>query len=70
MMVSRAEQRMRYIDLLEDENHKLKRALHDAIRRPMGVIPDSAREFYNETLAFEAEKRRREMSPIETEKGN
>jgi len=25
---------------------RLRRALHDAIERPMGVVPDSAEEFY------------------------
>jgi len=31
---------------LHDEIRKLKKALHDAIRRPMGVVPESAEEFY------------------------
>jgi len=31
---------------LEKENFKLRNALHDAINRPKGVVPDSACEFY------------------------
>jgi len=33
-------------------------ALHDAIRRPMGVVPASADQFYNPVLAAQAEIRR------------
>ena len=33
-------------------------ALHDAIRRPLGVVPKSAEEFYREDMAREAEERR------------
>ena len=29
-----------------EENQRLRTALHDAINRPMGVVPDSAVEFY------------------------
>ena len=32
---------------LEAENARLRTALHDAINRPMGVVPDSAVEFYD-----------------------
>lgn len=36
-----------YMDdvLLRRENIKLRIALHDAINRPMGVVPESAEEF-------------------------
>jgi hypothetical protein len=42
------------------ENERLRIALHDAIRRPLGVTPDTAMEFYNPALAFEREQLRRE----------
>lgn len=32
---------------LEAENKGLRIALNDAIRRPLGVVPDSASEFYD-----------------------
>jgi replicative DNA helicase len=32
--------------LLQAENRELKRALHDAISRPKGVVPESAEKFY------------------------
>ena len=32
---------------LREENARLRTAIHDAINRPMGVVPDSAVEFYN-----------------------
>ncbi len=34
-------------------------AFHDAIRRPLGVTPDSGAEFYDPRMADEAEERRR-----------
>ena len=34
------------ITRLSAENTRLRTALHDAINRPMGVVPDSAEEFY------------------------
>lgn len=34
-------------------------AFHDAIRRPLGVTPDSGAEFYDPRMAEEAEERRR-----------
>ena len=34
-------------------------AFHDAIRRPLGVTPDSGAEFYDPRMAKEAEERRR-----------
>ena len=37
------------LDDLEDENARLKAALSDAIRRPLGVVPDSAVEFVKES---------------------
>ena len=30
----------------QDKNQRLRAALHDAISRPKGVVPDSAAEFY------------------------
>lgn len=35
------------IDELTIDNHKLKTALHEAISRPMGVVPKSAEEYYD-----------------------
>lgn len=43
---------------LAEERTRLVIALHDATRRPMGVVPESAVEFYDEKLGAEAEKRR------------
>jgi len=40
------------------ENRRLRVALHDAIRRGLGVVPDSAAEFYDPAMADEAERRR------------
>lgn len=37
------------LSALRSENERLRTALHDAIRRPMGVVPDSAVEFYDPT---------------------
>ena len=36
------------ISQLMQENARLRTALHDAINRPMGVVPDSAVEFYDQ----------------------
>lgn len=44
------------------ENARLRIALHDAIRRPLGVMPDSALEFYDQRMADEAEQRRPRMT--------
>ena len=44
----------RYTDVMFDirkmgaENARIRIALHDAINRPMGVVPDSAVEFYDQ----------------------
>lgn len=43
---------------LEAENARLRIAFHDAIRRPLGVTPDSGAEFYDARMAYEAEARR------------
>ncbi len=43
------------------ENARLRIALHDAVRRPLGVTPDSAAEFYDPRMADEAEARRPRM---------
>lgn len=40
------------------ENTRLRIAFHDAIRRPLGVTPDSGAEFYDARMAYEAEARR------------
>ena len=48
-------------DRAEAENARLRIALHDAIRRPMGVTPDSAVEFYSPRMADKAEARRQRM---------
>ncbi|BAQ44343.1 hypothetical protein [Methylobacterium aquaticum] len=45
-------------EALRQENRRLRVALHDAIRRPLGVTPDSAVEFYDQRQADEAEARR------------
>ena len=45
-------------DALRAENARLCLALHDAIRRPMGIVPDSAVEFYSQEEAEKAEVRR------------
>ena len=42
----------------EAECVRLRVALHDAIRRPMGVVPASADEFYSPHEALLAETRR------------
>lgn len=39
---------VRIIQESERENARLRIALHDAINRPMGVVPDSAVEFYDQ----------------------
>ena len=38
----------RRIDELRAENARLRECLRDAIRRPLGVVPDSAAEFMQE----------------------
>jgi hypothetical protein len=43
---------------LEAEYDRLRVAFHDAIRRPLGVTPDSGAEFYDPRMADEAEARR------------
>lgn len=47
------------IDWLEERHKRILLALHDAIRRPMGVVPATAEEFFNQQMADEAEKRRK-----------
>ncbi len=47
---------------LRDKVFRLRIALHDAIRRPLGVTPDSALEFYDPRMADEAEARRPRLS--------
>ena len=46
------------ITRLRAERDALLIALHDAIRRPMGVVPASADPFYNPVFAAQAEVRR------------
>ena len=43
---------------LESELNKLRIALHDAIRRPMGIIPESAEQWIDQEMLKEAEDRR------------
>jgi len=47
-----------FIAALQAENARLRIAFHDAIRRPLGVTPDSGAEFYDARMADEAEARR------------
>ncbi|MGE4194685.1 MAG: hypothetical protein AB7E51_14965 [Pseudodesulfovibrio sp.] len=39
--------RLRLLMAKPNDNEALLTALHDAIQRPMGVVPDSAMDFYN-----------------------
>ena len=50
------------IDQLEAEREHMLTAIHDAIRRPLGVVPDSAVPFFEPRRADEAELRRRVAS--------
>jgi len=43
------------VDTLRDENEQLRRALHDAIDHPKGVVPDSAAEFYEPHTYYKKE---------------
>lgn len=45
----------------EAKCRKLLDALHDAIRRPMGVIPSSAEQFVTDEGLKEAEARRTQL---------
>ena len=47
-----------------EEITTLKTALHDAIRRPMGVVPHTAEAFYSPAEADMAEARRPKLTPI------
>ena len=51
------------ITRLRAEHDALLIALHDAIRRPMGVVPASADQFYSPAMADEAEAIRALKSP-------
>jgi len=42
----------------DKELARLRLALHDAIRRPMGVIPSSAEKWVDQSMLDEAEERR------------
>ena len=53
--------------LLLAERDALLIALHDAIRRPMGVVPASADPFYNPVFAAQAEVRRIEKEAAMSE---
>jgi hypothetical protein len=46
----------RHAEAAEAEVARLRIALHDAIRRPLGVVPESAVEFYSYTMAEQAEE--------------
>lgn len=52
---------------LSERERRLLIALHDAIRRPMGVVPDSAVEFYSQEMADEAERRRPKANAVTDE---
>ena len=51
------------ITRLTAERDALLIALHDAIRRPMGVVPASADQFYSPAMADQAEAIRALKSP-------
>lgn len=51
------------IERVKAENEALLIALHDAIRRPMGVVPASADQFYSPVMADQAEAIRALKSP-------
>ena len=51
------------IERVKAENEALRIALHDAIRRPMGVVPASADQLYSPAMADEAETIRALKSP-------
>lgn len=53
----------------EAEIERLKIAFHDAIRRPLGVTPDSGAEFYDHRMADQAEERRAEARRARQEPG-
>ena len=55
------------ITRLQAERDALLIALHDAIRRPMGVVPASADPFYNPVFAAQAEVRRIEKGATMSE---
>jgi hypothetical protein len=50
------------VERLRAENARLRVAFHDAIRRPLGVTPDSRAEFYDPRMADEAEARRADQN--------
>jgi len=52
---SQADNRLNDWSDAKKENKRLKKALHDAIRRPMGVVPDSADGLYDQDYASEEE---------------
>lgn len=52
---------MAYQNAAAEMVRQLTIALHDAIRRPMGVIPASAADFYDYEEAVLAEARRRKL---------
>lgn len=60
LQIARAMQHAYALDKKEAEAElqAITIALHDAIRRPMGVVPASADRFYNPVLAAQAEVRR------------
>ena len=37
------------MDALIQELKKMRQALHDAINRPMGIVPESAERFYDQS---------------------
>lgn len=55
--------------VLAEDFERLRQALHDAIRRPLGVVPASAEEFYCHEDALLADARRKD-SAKQTQKNN
>jgi len=53
-----------YIEAQQAEIDRLREALHDAIRRPMGVVPASAEQFYSAAEADAAEARRAALQEV------
>ena len=62
-LLERIEERDVTITRLTTERDALLIALHDAIRRPMGVVPASADQFYSPAMADQSEAIRALKSP-------
>ena len=62
-LIDRIDERDATISHLTTERDALLIALHDAIRRPMGVVPASADQFYSPAMADRAQAIRALKSP-------